>query len=160
MLQNALVSWFYPSQQISTTQSAALSLPRQCEKGRIGKVSKLMGWNKENLKDKVQATHNQNKTGIHLPLPMGRQFIRVQESRAPSWIMVTWWHRGHPTSFLLLSPALCAEQSAMGYPFGQLGSAVPAMGPPNSLCTPTSSLVVWYEKQERPSLCVSTAQSN
>ena len=44
-------------------------------------------------------------------------------------------------------------------PLGQLGSAVPAVSPPNSLCPPpASSLVGWGEKQKNPWLCVSPAQ--
>ena len=46
-----------------------------------------------------------------------------------------------PSSFLL---AFIAEQMAYGmeYPFGQLGSAVPAMSPPKLL--PTPSLVAFW----------------
>lgn len=89
---------------------------------------------------------------------MGWQFIHLQESRVPSQNMVTWGDKGHHILFLLLSPALYVELYVMGYPFGQSGSAIPAMSPPILLCTPTSSLVVWHEKQKRPLLCVIAAQ--
>lgn len=88
MLQNALVSWFYPSQQISTTQLLAHS-PQQCDEGRIGKVSKLMGWNKGNLKDKVQATYViKAKQGPIYPFPWaGSSSI----SRKAGFHHKTWW---------------------------------------------------------------------
>jgi len=45
----------------------------------------------------------------------------------------------------------------VGHPFGQLGSAVPAVSPPSFFCTTTWSLVVWWEEEKRPLPRVSTA---
>jgi len=80
------------------------------------------------------------KQGINSLLPISRQELsHLQESRAPSRIKVTWDDRccnsEHPTlppQLLLLSTA----SYVMGSPFGQLGSAVPAVSPPSPLCTP------------------------
>jgi len=46
----------------------------------------------------------------------------------------------------------------MEYPFGQLGSAVPAVSPPDFLCTPSLLVVGWGEEQKGPWLCLSAAQ--
>lgn len=46
----------------------------------------------------------------------------------------------------------------MEFPFGLMGSAVPAVSPSNFLCPPAHLLVGWGEEQKRPWLNVSTAQ--
>ena len=82
--------------------------------------------------------------GINSLLLIGRPvFSHLQENRAPSCLTVTWEDKCHhsecPTlpssfpSFFLLS----MMSYGMGYPFGQLGSAVPAVSPPNFLCPPS-----------------------
>ena len=75
-------------------------------------------------------------------LPIGGQVFRLQESRAPSRLTVTWedkCHNAEHPPFLLLPPVLLLSVTSYGpeYPLGQLGSAVPALSPPNSLCTPS-----------------------
>ncbi|KAF1507314.1 Collagen type IV alpha-3-binding protein, partial [Megadyptes antipodes antipodes] len=82
-------------------------------------------------KDELQ--RDKAKQGIHSLLPIGRQvFSHLQESRAPSCIRVTWEDKHRDSkcsplppsslSFLLLS----MMSYGVEYPFGQLGSAVPA----------------------------------
>jgi len=59
--------------------------------------------------------------------------------------MVTWEDKRHLSErvspILLLLPHASYMLSMASYgtedPFGQLGSAVPAVSPPNSLCTPS-----------------------
>jgi len=69
---------------------------------------------------------SKSKQGINSPLPTGRH---LQESRAPSPIVVTWedkcHHSKHPP-FLLLPPTLYAEQDSVwcGLSLGSVGSAV------------------------------------
>ena len=98
----------------------------------------------------------QAKQRIHSLLPIFRQvFSQLQESRAPSCVMVTWedklYHSERPPSFFFPQLYMLSMMSyGMEYPFGQLGSAVPAVSPPNFLCTPASSLAGWGEKQKRP----------
>ena len=86
------VSWFNPSQQLSTTQPLAPS-PRGGMGERLGrvKVRKLVAWGKDNLICKAKAAHaSKAKQGVHSPLPIGRQvFSHLQESRAPSCVKVT-----------------------------------------------------------------------
>ena len=59
------------------------------------------------------------KQGIHSLLPIGRQaFSRLQESRAPSCITVTWEDKHHHSKrppFLLLPSAFYAEHDVIGY---------------------------------------------
>ena len=94
------------------------------------------------------------KQRINSLLPIGRQvFSHLQESRAPSRVTVTWEDKHHHSerppipssspSFLLLS----MTSYGMGYPFGQLGSAVPAVSPPNLL--PTPSLLTGRAEQQK-----------
>ena len=113
--------------------------------GRV-KVRKLMGWDKDSLIGKAKAAHvSEEKQRINSPLPMGRQgFSHPQESRAPSPVTVTWEDKHHNAECPPLpssSPAyvLSVVSYGMEYPFGQLGSAVLAVSPPNSPC-PSSPL--------------------
>jgi len=46
----------------------------------------------------------------------------------------------------------------VGYLFGQLGSAVPAVSLPACCAAPGCLLVGWGKRQRRPWLCVSAAQ--
>ena len=84
--------------------------------------------------------------GIHSPLPMGRQvFSHPQDSRAPSRVTVTWKDKRHrsecclPTPFLFPQAPYKLSMTSYGmkYPFGQFGSPVLCVSPPNSLCTPS-----------------------
>ena len=60
-------------------------------------------------------------------------------------------------AFLL---AFIAEQTSYGmeYPFGQFGSAVPAMSPPKILPTPSLLGEAEGMLERQPPCCVSTAQ--
>jgi len=67
----------------------------------------------------------------------------LQESGAPSRVTVTWEDKRHRSELPPLPPSspsftlLSMTSYGMEYPFGQLGSAVPAVPPPSSLCTPS-----------------------
>jgi len=120
-------------------------------------MRKLMDWHKDSLTEEEKAAYISNsKQGIHSPLPTGRQvFSRLQESRAPSCVTVIWEDKHH-SSECPPSPSasphftvLSMMSYGMGYPFGQLGLAVPAMSPPSFLCTPS---LLAGEEQRRP-LC-------
>jgi len=51
-----------------------------------------VGWDKDSLIDTARAAHrSEANQGIHSLLPIGRQvFSHLQESQAPSRVMVTW----------------------------------------------------------------------
>lgn len=89
----------------------------------------------------------QAKQGINSPLSISRQvFSHLQEMRAPSHVTVTWEdkHRNSecPTSsFFPQIYKLAMMPYSMEYPFGLLGSAVPAVSPPTS-CAPPAYLLV------------------
>lgn len=54
---------------------------------------------------------------------------------------------------------LSMRPQSVGYPLGQLGSAIPAVSPPKSLLTPSAcSMAGWSGKQEMSWHCVSAAQ--
>jgi len=136
----------YP-QPATKTHTAARTLPRSGKGERFGrvKVRKLTGSDKDSLTRKAKATHaTKAKQGIHSLLPISRQgFSHLWESRAPSCRRVTWEDkRRHseclPPSFFC-SPFYMLRMTSCGtdYPFAQLGSAVPAMPPPNFLCPPS-----------------------
>ena len=130
------------------------------ERIRRVKIRKLVGWDKDSLVGKAKAARTSKaKQGIHSPLPIGRQvFSHLQEGWAPLHVTVTWEDKRHLSEhppFLLL-PQLCMlsmTSYGMGYPFGQLRSALPA-----SYAPPAYSLVGGCEMQKRPWRCVSTAQ--
>ena len=136
--------------------------------GRVGraKARKLMGWDKDSLIGKAKAKHaSKANQGIHSLLPISRQvFSHLQQSRAPSRIMVTREAKRHhsecppPSSFIPQLYALSTTSYSTEHPFGQLGSAVLAVPPPSCSCTPSllAGGVGW--EQERPWLCASTAQ--
>ena len=68
------LSWFNPSQQLSTTQLLAHS-PCVGIGERLGrvKVRKLVGWDKDSLIGKAKAARTSKvKQGIHSPLPISR----------------------------------------------------------------------------------------
>jgi len=96
---------------------------------------------------------SKEKQGIHSLLPIGRQvFSQLQESRASSCVTVTWedkmpYLNVPPLSFFFPQLYMLSMMSyGMEYPFGQLGSAVLAVSPPNFLCT-------WqHEKLKSPGL--------
>ena len=81
------------------------------------------------------------KQGIHSPLAISRQmFSHLQESRAPSCLMVTWEDKCHhsehlPPSFFFPQVNI-AEHDVIQYGIS-LWSAVLAVSPPNFLCTPS-----------------------
>jgi len=120
---------------------------------RIGraKVRQLVGRDKDSLISKAKAVHaSKAKSGIHSLLPIGRQvFSHLQESRALSRVMPS---LSMCPPLLPSSPAFISEMMSYdtGHPFGQLESAVPAVSPPNTLCTLTYSLVGQCEEQKRP----------
>ena len=106
------------------------------------KVRKLVGWDKDSLTGKAKAVcTSKAKQRIHSPLPMDRQvFSHLQERRAPSHVTVTGEDKHHHSKFPPPFPqlyTLSMTPHSMECPFGQLGSAVPAVSPPNSLCTPS-----------------------
>ena len=70
----------------------------------------------------------------------GQVFSRLQESRAPSRVTVTWEDKRHHSErppFLLLPQLYVLSTTPYGteQPFGQLGSAVLAVPPPSFSCT-------------------------
>jgi len=75
---------------------------------------------------------------------MGRQaFSHLQESRAPSHVMVTGEDKCCNSERSPLPPSspqlymLSVTLYGMENPFGQLGSALTAVSPPNYFCTPS-----------------------
>ena len=115
------------------------------ERIRRVKVRKLIHWDKDSLIGKAKAVSTSKaKQEIDSPLPMGRQvFSHLQESRAPSHVTVTWEETNAitpnvPPSFFFPQLYMLSMTSyGLEYPCGQLGSAVPAVSPPNFLCTPS-----------------------
>ena len=104
-----------------------------------------MGW--VNLK--------RNK-GIHSLLPFGKQgFRHFQEIRASSLTMVTWEEKHHhlqmspPSSVFSLFLLLSTTSYSLGYPFGRLGSAAPAVSPPKFLCIPSLLAVGTVSEAEK-----------
>ena len=81
------------------------------------------------------------KQGIHSLLPTCRQmFSYHQESSAPLHLMVSWGDKCRNSevarsSFFPHLFWLSTTLYDVGYPFGQLGSAVPALSRPSFLCT-------------------------
>lgn len=78
--------------------------------GRV-KVRKLMGCDKYSLISKEIAMYTRKaKQRIHSPLPMVRQvFSHLQESRAPSCVMITLedkYHNSEHLPFLLIPPPI------------------------------------------------------
>jgi len=65
-----------------------------------------VGWDKDSLIAKAKAMQaSKAKQGIHSLLPISRQvFNHVQESRAPSCIMVPWEGKRHPSKHPTLPP--------------------------------------------------------
>ena len=147
-LCNCFWSRFNPSRQISPTQS--LAHPPISPLSGIGertgrvKVQKLMGWEKDSWKGKAKAAYsNKAKQGIHSLLPSGRQlFSDLQESRAPSHVIVVWEDR-HCNSEL--SPFLL--------PLWLFGASCPCCVS-SQLCSPSllASRVVW-EAEKALMLC-------
>lgn len=96
----------------------------------------------------MQTKHN--KEFIHYLLWAGR-YSTISRKAGPQYAL---WQLGKTNTiilnippFLLLPPALYPEHDIIWcYPFGRLGSAVPAASSPNLLYTPASSLVVWSRK--------------
>lgn len=78
------------SQPANQHHTAAHSLPPQWDEGRIIKVSKLRGWNKDNLKDKVQVTHAiKAKQGSIYPFPLEGSCSSI--SRSAGFHHKSWW---------------------------------------------------------------------
>ena len=104
-----------------------------------------MVWDKDSVIGKAKAAcAGKAKQGINSLLPISRQVCsHLQESNAPSHIVVTWENKCYHSECSLpffCPPTLYTEQKViygMEYPFGPLGSAVPAMSPHNFLCTPS-----------------------
>ena len=132
------------------------------DRNRRLKVRKPVGWDKDGSIGKAEAVHTSKaKWGIRSLLPTSRQvFSHLQESRAPSWVngdlggqmpsLQTSPLPPSSPSFILLSIVLYGTE----YPFGQLGSAVPAVPPPSSLSSP--SLLtggVGWEAEKALTLC-------
>ena len=134
------------------------------ERVRRVKERKLGGWDKDNLIGKAEVTHaNKANQRIHSLVLTGRQvFSHLQESRAPSCIMVTREDKHHnsehpqlPSSSLsFICRAWCLN--GVEYPFGQWGSAVLAVSLLNFLCTPSllAGGVAW-EAEKALTLCKS-----
>lgn len=81
-------------------------------------------------------------------------FRHIQESSAPSCIMVIWENKHHhsehiiPFSLFLQLLRLSIMSYGLEHPFGQLRSDVPAISPLNILCTPFNSLMGQHKKQK------------
>jgi len=111
--------------------------------GRV-KVRKLVGWDKHSLIGKAKTTHtSKSKEGIISLLPIGRQvFNHLQESRALSHVtgrrMPSLRTSTLPSSFhsfILLSMMSYGVEHLCGQL--AVSPAVPAVSPPNFLCTPS-----------------------
>ena len=109
------------------------------ERIRRVKVRKLVGWDKDSLTGKAKAVHTRKaKQGICSLLPIVRQVCsHLQESRAPSRVTPSLRTCPPPSSFFLQLLFLSMTSYGVKYPFGQLGSAVPAVSPPSFPCTPS-----------------------
>ena len=99
----------------------------------------------------------QNKEFIH-HFPW--VFSHLQESSAPSHLSITWedkhHHSKHPPASFFFPQLYMLNMMSYGleYPLGQLGSAVPAVSPPNSLCPPSLLTGGVGEEAEKPlALC-------
>ena len=139
----SLMSWFNPSQQLSTTQLLAHS-PTGGMGERIGrvKVRKFMGWDKDNLIGKAKAAHA-SKARNSFPTSHGQAGVQPSSGKQGSIMHNSYLGRQTPSlrtsssSFFFLQLYMLSMMSyGTEYPFGQLGSAVPAVSPRSFLCTP------------------------
>ena len=147
--------WFNPRWQLSTTKPLThCPCVWMGETIRRVKVRKLVGWDKDNLIDKAKASGTSKaKPGIHSPLPMGGQ-AGVQPSPGKQGSITRNGDLGRqtpslwmslPSSFFPQLYMLSMTSYGMEYPFGQFGSAVLCVSPPNFLGTPSplAGGVVW-----------------
>lgn len=105
------------------------------ERIRKIKARKPVGWDRDNLVRKAKANHTSKvKPRINSLFPIGSQvFSHLQESTAPSHMMVTWENKHHhskcppflPSSFFLPFCILSMMSYGWEYPFVQFGSPVP-----------------------------------
>ena len=125
-----------------------------------------MGWDKDSLLERVKAAcKSKAKEGIRSLLPVSRQiFSHVQESRAPSRVMVTWEVKHHNSEWPRLLPSFPSFYWWACYHIVWNISLI-SWGQPSQLCPlPTSgasatcSLVECCKRQKRSWLCVSSAQ--
>lgn len=117
--------------------------------GRV-KVRKLICWDTEILIGE-EKLHMQAKQNLHM---QGKQrnsftvshdqvFSQPQEHRTPSCVAVAWEDNTISPNILFLHPPLLQlymlimAPRGLGYPLGQLGSAVSEVSQSNSLCTPS-----------------------
>ena len=125
--------------------------------GRV-KVRELVGWDKDSLIDTAEIVHESKANqGVHSLLPIGRQLFshlqeitcnRVLGRQMPSLQMSS------PSFFFPPLYTLSMTSCGTEYPCGHLGSAVPAVPPPHSFCTP--SLLtggVGWEAEQALTLC-------
>ena len=127
------------------TAAHSLSLSGMGQRIRKVKVRKLVGWDKDSLIDKAKAKqHKQSKrrnsfitshqqAGVQ-PSP-GKQGTITHNSYLGRQMPSLW--TSPPSFFFPPLYMLSMTSYGMEYPSGQLGSAVPAVSPPNSLCTPS-----------------------
>lgn len=104
--------------------------------------TKLMACCKCSLTGKAKATRSSKANqGINSLLPKDKQvFSHLQESRAPSSIMVTWEDKHHPSKLPICCPSFPQLLVLSMTPFGmdyQSGSVVQPGYPPSFLCTPS-----------------------
>lgn len=126
------------------------------ERTRMVEVRKLMAWNKDSFVANSKSITGKAKQGINHLLSMGRQVFRYsQESRALSYIIVTWEEKMPSVSFFLLPPTLYAKHNAIWYRvcWDQLSQLCPFW----TLCSAPATCW-WGEKQKRPWFCVSAAE--
>lgn len=127
---------FNPSQRPSLTQQLAHSPTRKVREtiGRV-KARKHVGWYKNTLIGKAKVVHTKkSKQGIASLFSTGRQlFCCLQHNRAPlckGSLRKTNTVTSNVLPFLLLPPALYAENNGLEHPFGLLGSPFLAVSPP------------------------------
>ena len=156
------MSCFNSSWQLSPIQPLAHS-PRGGMRERIGRVNvrKLIGWDKGSLIGKAKGMHaSKAKQGIHSLPPSGQAGAQLSPGQQGSITRNGYLGRQMPSlrtslpSFFPQLYMLSMMSYGMEYPFGQLGSAVPAVSPPNLLCT--SSLFtgrVGWEAEKALTLC-------
>lgn len=129
-------SWFNPSSHQPPSEIR--------ERSWRVKAGKLVARNEDSLIGKAKAVHiSKAKQGINSQLPMGSH---PQESRTPSGVKATQEDKCHHSKHLPVSPSphfiYWAWCHVMEYLFGQFGSPVLAVSPPNLPYNP-SPLPLW-----------------
>ena len=144
------------------TTACSLTPVGMSERIRRAKARKLVDWDNGSLIGKANTAHTSKaKQGIHSSLPIGRQGVQPSLRKHSSIVCNCYLGRqtpslqtSPPSFFSPLLSMLSKTSYGMGYPSGQLGSAVLAVSPPNSVCilSPLAGRVVW-EAEKTLALC-------